>query len=122
MLFNSTAFAAFLPVVFVLYWFVFRKEISIQNCLLLVASYFFYGWWDWRFLSLLVLSTLLDYSIGLALEKSMEPSRRKLLLFISVATNLGVLGFFKYYNFFVDSWAEIVRSLGMTADVRTLNI
>ena len=122
MLFNSTAFAAFLPVVFVLYWFVFRKEISLQNCLLLVASYFFYGWWDWRFLSLLLLSTLVDYSIGLALEKSMEPSRRKLLLFISVATNLGVLGFFKYYNFFVDSWAEIVRSLGMTADVRTLNI
>lgn len=122
MLFNSAAFAVFLPVVFVLYWFVFGKRIWLQNCLVLVASYFFYGWWDWRFLFLLFLSTVVDYAIGLALERTLEPSRRKLLLFLSIATNLGVLGFFKYYNFFVDSWADMLQTFGMTPNVRALNI
>jgi D-alanyl-lipoteichoic acid acyltransferase DltB (MBOAT superfamily) len=122
MLFNSTAFAVFLPVVFILYWFVFNRRISLQNGLLLVASYFFYGWWDWRFLSLLFLSTLVDYVIGISLERTTEPRRRKLWLFISVATNLGVLGFFKYYNFFIDSWAEMLRAFGFTPNLRTLNI
>lgn len=122
MLFNSTAFAVFLPVVFTLYWFVFNRRISLQNGLLLVASYFFYGWWDWRFLSLLFLSTLVDYVIGISLERTTEPRRRKLWLFISVATNLGVLGFFKYYNFFIDSWAEMLRAFGFTPNLRTLNI
>src|SRR5690606_793147 len=122
MLFNSVAFAFFLPVVFILFWFVFHRSISLQNGLLLVASYFFYGWWDWRFLSLLFLSTLVDYVIGISLERTTEPRRRKLWLFISVATNLGVLGFFKYYNFFIDSWAEMLRAFGFTPNLRTLNI
>lgn len=122
MLFNSTVFAVFLPVVFVLYWFVLNRRIEIQNGFLLVASYVFYGWWDWRFLSLLVISTVVDYLIGIALGREEESRRRKLLLVGSLVTNLGMLGFFKYYNFFVDSWAEMVRWMGLVPDVRTLNI
>lgn len=101
MLFNSLEFLLFLPTVFVLYWFVFKNQLRAQNILLLVASYVFYGWWDWRFLSLIVLSTVIDYWVGLQLEKTAESSKRKLLLGLSLTANLGMLGFFKYFNFFV---------------------
>lgn len=69
MLFNSIDFAIFLPVVFVLYWFFFQKNLKLQNLLIVISSYVFYGWWDWRFLSLIVFSTIVDYSIGIALSK-----------------------------------------------------
>lgn len=111
MLFNSLEFLVFLIVVFALYWFVFNKR-NYQNALLLCSSYFFYGWWDYRFLILILLSTLVDYFVGLAIEKSQENSKRKLLLWLSIAFNIGVLGFFKYYNFFVDSLVEVLNSVG----------
>ena len=101
MYFNSIDFAIFLPIVFLLYWFVTQKNLKLQNALIVVASYVFYGWWDWRFLSLIVFSSLVDYSIGLALKKEEQQSKRKLLLWTSIGVNLGFLGFFKYYNFFI---------------------
>ena len=121
MLFNSLEFLLFLPIVFLLYWFVFKK-ITTQNILILVSSYVFYGWWDWRFLSLILISTLIDYTIGLQLRKTSNLQRRKLLLSFSLVFNLGMLGFFKYYNFFVDSWIEAWSNIGVTMHASSLNI
>src|SRR5690606_13031806 len=103
MLFNSLDFALFLPGMFILYWFVFNKNLKWQNLLVAVASYIFYGWWDWRFLSLILFSTLVDYFVGVYLGKTEKPSTRKVLLWTSILVNLGFLGFFKYYNFFLDN-------------------
>jgi alginate O-acetyltransferase complex protein AlgI len=122
MLFNSFAFAVFLPIVFLLYWFVFNKKITHQNFLIAVASYVFYGWWDYRFLLLIFISSIVDYSIGLALDKTNKKQQRKLLLCISIIINLGFLGFFKYFNFFIDSLIEAFHSVGFHLNARTLNI
>ncbi|XLS30757.1 MBOAT family O-acyltransferase [Flavobacteriaceae bacterium M23B6Z8] len=122
MLFNSIDFFIFLPIVFVLYWFVTAKNLRIQNALILVASYIFYGWWDWRFLSLIVFSTVIDYSIGIALTRTTKAQKRKLLLFTSVIVNLGFLGFFKYYNFFIESFTDAFTAFGYKIQPNTLNI
>ena len=95
MLFNSIDFAIFLPVVFTFYWFVFSHNLKAQNFFILITSYVFYGWWDWKFLSLIILSTLLDYSVGRALASQENITKRKLLLSLSLLGNLGVLAFFK---------------------------
>lgn len=121
MLFNSIDFAVFLPVVFLLYWFVF-KRLFWQNVLLLVASYVFYGWWDPRFLILILFSTVVDYTIGLQLGKREEQRKRKLLLWTSIAVNLGLLGFFKYYNFFVENFIEAFTFFGFEIKTGLLNI
>ena len=112
MLFNSIEFLLFLPTIFILYWFVFNKNLKYQNTLILVSSYLFYGWWDHRFLSLIFLSTIVDYVIGLSISNQSSKKKQKSLLWGSVLFNLSVLGFFKYYNFFVDSWVELFSSLG----------
>ena len=123
MLFNSIEFLLFLPAVFVLYWFVFNKNLKGQNLLILVSSYIFYGWWDYRFLSLIFLSTIVDYIIGLYIPRQDSEKKQKLLLWCSVLFNLSVLGFFKYYNFFVDSWIDLFSSFGYEIkSVWTLNI
>ena len=123
MLFNSIEFLLFLPIVFVLYWFVFNKNIKHQNLLILVSSYFFYGWWDYRFLSLIILSTIFDYVIGLNISNQSSKNNQKILLWCSVLFNLGVLGFFKYYNFFIESWIDLFSSIGYEINsVWTLNI
>ena len=123
MLFNSLEFLLFLPIVFSLYWFVFNKNLKIQNTLILVSSYMFYGWWDSRFLTLIFLSTIVDFSIGLNIAKTSPRKKQKALLWCSILFNLSVLGFFKYYNFFVDSWLELLRSVGYEIkSVWTLNI
>ena len=123
MLFNSIEFLLFLPTVFILYWFVFNKSLKIQNLLILVSSYVFYGWWDYRFLSLIFLSTIVDYIIGLNIPKQDSERKQKLLLCCSVLFNLSVLGVFKYYNFFVDSWIDLFSSVGYEIkSVWTLNI
>jgi D-alanyl-lipoteichoic acid acyltransferase DltB (MBOAT superfamily) len=122
MLFNAIDFAIFLPVVFILYWFVFQRSIKLQNLFIVFASYFFYGWWDWRFLSLIVFSTLVDFTIGNLLRKEEVRSKRKLYLWISICINLGFLGFFKYYNFFVDSFVDAFSFFGKTLEVGSLNI
>ena len=106
MLFNSLEFFIFLPVVFALYWFITYKNLKLQNFLIVLASYTFYGWWDWRFLSLIFFSTLVDYSIGRLLQKEENHKKRYLFLWISIVINLGFLGFFKYYNFFLESFIQ----------------
>ncbi len=122
MLFNSLAFLLFLPVVFTIYWSLSRRNISYQNTLLLVASYVFYGWWDYRFLSLIFLSSLVDYLIGIGLEREDRARRRRLLLAISLCLNLGLLGVFKYYNFFVQSMAELLSEFGLQPNLGSLNV
>jgi D-alanyl-lipoteichoic acid acyltransferase DltB (MBOAT superfamily) len=110
--FNSIDFAIFLPVVFFLYWFVAHKNLKFQNFLLVIASYFFYAWWDWRFLSVIVFSTLVDYVVGVLLSKEANGSKRKVLLWISIIVNLGFLGFFKYYNFFLENFVSSFSLFG----------
>lgn len=122
MLFNSIDFALFLPVVFGLYWFVFKRNLKLQNLLIVLASYVFYGWWDWRFLSLILFSTIVDYTIGLRLAKANKTIERKVLLWISIAINLGFLGFFKYYNFFLDNFIDAFSLLGYEFSPYSLNI
>ena len=112
MLFNSYEFLVFLPIVFILYWTVFNQSIRIQNLFILICSYVFYGWWDYRFLSLIFLSTLVDYFVGLSLGKEENESKRKVLLYSSIVFNLGILGTFKYYNFFIESWVDLFSSIG----------
>ncbi len=122
MLFNSFAFAVFLPIVFALYWLLQNKSYRVQNILLLVASYYFYGCWDWRFLFLLAFSTALDFFTGLKIYDAQSQKWRKAWLLISVIVNLSFLGFFKYYNFFAESFAELLGNFGMQVHVSTLNI
>ena len=123
MLFNSIEFFFFLPLVFTLYWFVFNKNLKLQNSLILISSYVFYGWWDYRFLSLIFLSTIADYIIGLNIQKQDSEKNKKLLVWGSVFINLSILGFFKYYNFFIDSWLDLFSSIGYEIkSVWTLNI
>lgn len=122
MLFNSIDFAVFLPIVFIIYWFVTGKNLKLQNILIVSASYFFYGWWDWRFLLLISFSTLVDYSIGLRLKKEENQTNRKTLLWTSIVVNLGFLGFFKYYNFFLDNFITAFSLFGQDIQTNSLNI
>jgi D-alanyl-lipoteichoic acid acyltransferase DltB (MBOAT superfamily) len=122
MLFNSTGFLIFFPVVFILYWFVTSKSLQWQNILLLVASYYFYACWDWRFLFLLVFSTVLDYLTGLKMEQYNDRKKKRFWFWLSVVINLGFLGIFKYYNFFVESFAEGLSQVGIHINVWTLQV
>lgn len=122
MLFNSIDFAIFLPIVFIIYWFVVQKNLKIQNLFLLLASYLFYGWWDWRFLFLLLFSTVVDYTVGVLLLRTDDKIKRKLLLAVSIVLNLGLLGFFKYYNFFVDNFVAAFSFFGREISVSSLRI
>lgn len=122
MFFNSLAFAIFLPIVFFLYWFVFNKTKGTQNALLIVASYYFYSCWDWRFLFLLVFSTFLDYYTGIQIEKGKSEKSRKFWFWLSILINLGFLGVFKYYNFFAASFSELLNSAGIKASPILLEV
>lgn len=122
MLFNSIDFAVFLPVVFIFYWFFTNNNIRLQNLLIVAASYIFYGWWDWRFLSLIFFSTVVDYSMGILLSKEDSGTRRKIYLWVSILINIGLLGFFKYYNFFLDNFISAFRLFGIALQARSLQI
>jgi alginate O-acetyltransferase complex protein AlgI len=122
MLFNSLEFLIFFPIVFVLYWFVFQKNKVSRNVFILLVSYFFYGWWDWRFLLLIAFSSTLDFFIGLNIEKSNKQSTKKLLLYASLLVNLGLLGYFKYANFFIDSFSDLMTTIGFQANYSSLQI
>lgn len=122
MLFNSIEFAFFLPLVFLLYWFPLGKRLKEQNLLLLIASYIFYGWWDPKFLLLIAFSSLVDYWIGHQLYQTEQIAKRKILLGTSLAINLGFLGFFKYYNFFIQSFADAFTLLGHSIEPSRLSI
>lgn len=122
MLFNSIDFTIFLPIVFIIYWLIPEKNLKTQNLLIVISSFVFYGWWDWRFLFLIVFSILVDYSIGRRLQKEEKTSKRKLLLWTSIAVNIGFLGFFKYYNFFVENFVHAFSFFGHPIQSNTLNI
>jgi len=118
-LFNSLQFVVFIIPVLLAYWVLPARW---KTCFLLAASYFFYGSWDYRFLSLIVLSTTIDFWAALAIDRTADQSRRKLYLLVSMTSNLGILGFFKYCNFFVDNLEILLRGLGVSFDLGTLHI
>ena len=123
MLFNSFSYAVFLPIVFGVYWLLQRKKgFRAQNIFLLFCSYFFYACWDWRFLFLLIFSTCLDYFSGRIIDQSTKQFKRKIWLVLSVGINLGFLGYFKYYNFFIESFAELLLKFGFQPHFSTLQI
>ncbi|MCR5863080.1 MBOAT family protein [Flavobacterium sp. J372] len=122
MLFNSIDFVVFFLIVFSLYWFVLNRKMKFQNFMLVIASYFFYCCWDWRFGFLLAFSTLLDFYSGLAIFRSTTKKMKKIWLIISVGINLGFLCFFKYYNFFIESFGELLSNFGVQANYSTLSI
>jgi len=122
MLFNSFDFAVFLPAVFLFNWLLFRKNVNLRNVFLLAASYVFYGFWDWRFLPLIAASSLTDFFLGKQLGKTDDRRKRKLYLIISLAVNLGILGFFKYCNFFVESFIHSFTLFGKPFSYSPLNI
>ena len=109
MLFNSIEYLIFIFIFFITYWFVVNRNLKFQNLLILLSSYIFYGWWDYRFLSLIFLSTIVDYFIGINIPKSSSAFKRKILLFSSLFFNLSLLGFFKYYNFFIGKLMEFIK-------------
>jgi alginate O-acetyltransferase complex protein AlgI len=122
MLFNSLNFAIFLPIVFILYWFATKGNLRLQNILLLVSSYFFYACWDWRFMFLLIFSTLLDYFTGIKIHEATNQRKKLFWLWLSIGINLGFLGVFKYYNFFAESFADGLSLLGFKANFGSLQI
>lgn len=122
MLFNSIDFAVFLPVVFILYWFITQNNLKIQNLLVVAASYFFYGWWDWRFLSLILSSTIVDYFVGIRMIKERNQRKRKGLLLVSIIVNIGFLGFFKYYDFFIENFISAFTIFGGEISAQSLSI
>ncbi len=122
MLFNSADYVLFLPLVLLVYLVLRRAGLRAQNAWLLVASYTFYGWWDWRFLGLLFGTTLNDYLVGIGLERTQKQSHRHALILLSIGVNLGVLGFFKYYNFFVASFIQAFAGIGVRLEAPTLKV
>lgn len=122
MLFNSLSFAVFLPIVFVLYWALQKRALQIQNILLLGASYYFYACWDWRFLFLLMFSTLLDFYTGIRMKDATNEKNKKTWFWASIIINLGFLGVFKYYNFFAENLQLSLQSMGWQVDFWTLQV
>lgn len=122
MLFNSLTFVLFFAAIFILYWAVLNKSLRLQNLLLLAASYFFYGSWDWRFLFLLIFSTGLDFFTGLKISGSESISRRRFWLWLSISINVGFLAVFKYYDFFATSFGELIGRFGLHVSPATLNL
>ena len=131
MLFNSITFAIFMPIVFALYWFVFQRNLKVQNFFVIVASYVFYGWWDWRFLLLIVFTSFCSWYCGLFMQHVDNQQNtnkrpfylsRKFLNVSNIVLNLGILGVFKYYNFFIESFVSAFASVGIHLQSHTLNI
>ena len=122
MLFNSFEFLIFLPAVFLLYWFVF-KPLKWQNLFVVAASYLFYGWWDWRFLILIAITTFCSYASGLLIQKyAGRRTRRRIVCATNILLNLIILGIFKYLNFFGENFALLLDALGFKCDWVTLDI
>ncbi len=122
MQFNTLEFLIYLPSVFLLYWFVFQRNLRLQNLFLLVVGYLFYGWWDWRFLFLILLCSGISYLAGLVLDSSENKKIRKSILALSCTASLILLGFFKYFNFFVDNFINAFSLIGIHLEPRSLNI
>lgn len=121
MLFNSVVFFLYLPIVFILYWFVFKK-LEWRNAFVVVASYIFYGWWDWKFLLLIFFTTLCSFFSGILIVRSKTNLERKSYLWCNVLLNLGILALFKYYNFFVSNLQSLLSPMGIQLDDVTLDL
>lgn len=121
MLFNSIIFLIYLPIVFILYWFVFRK-LRLQNAFVVVASYVFYGWWDWKFLLLIFFTTICSYISGVLIERNESIKVKRIYLWSNIIINIGVLCLFKYYNFFVSNLQSLLSTVGIQLDDITLNL
>jgi D-alanyl-lipoteichoic acid acyltransferase DltB (MBOAT superfamily) len=121
MLFNSIEFLLFIPIVYILYWFILKSNLRWQNILVLVSSYLFYGWWSWKFMLLLVLSTCIDFIYGFYVA-SPNRKRAKIFLYLSILNNLGILGIFKYYNFFVTQFQQGIELFGLHTNLSLLNV
>ena len=126
MLFNSFEFALFLPIVFLLYWFVFdyalskyKHQLLLQNLFIVVASYIFYGWWDWRFLILIAITTILSFLSGIGIEKAPTQRAKKAVMIANIVVNLGILGVYKYYDFFAREFAQL---FGIESDFLLLHL
>ena len=126
MLFNSFEFLIFLPIVFLLYWFVFdyamrgcKRQLLWQNLFIVVASYIFYGWWDWRFLILIAITTVLSFLSGIGIEKAPTKRGKKAVMIANIVVNLGILGVYKYYDFFATQFAEL---FGIKSDFLLLHL
>jgi len=122
MLFNSIDFGIFLPIVFTLYWFVTNKDLRLQNKLLFISGYIFYAWWDYRFLFLLIFSTCIGFFIGIKIYDSQKTSIKKRWVWIGISTHLVLLGFFKYYNFLVDSFTDAFSFLGIAINTISVSV
>src|SRR5688500_6774066 len=122
MLFNSLEFGFFLVISFFLYWFVFNRNVKSRNLFLLIISYIFYGWWDWRFLALLIVSSMVDYIVANKMHDARSAIIKKRYLIVSLVTNLGLLGAFKYFNFFSESFVNVLQAIGFKPDAVTLNV
>lgn len=122
MLFNSLEFLIFLVIVFALYWMLPAKKTAFRNVLLLVSSYIFYGRWDWRFLILIAFSSAVDFGVGYFMNKQDKERNRKLLLYLSLAVNLGLLGLYKYYDFFISEFNDMLGQFGMQTSTSSLNL
>jgi alginate O-acetyltransferase complex protein AlgI len=122
MIFNSIPFAVFFSCFFILYWVIFKNNLKLQNLLILAGSYFFYAWWDWRFLFLLIGSSLVNFILGIYIGKTTNEKKRRLLLYLGMLQGLGGLLFFKYYNFFVTSLAEAFAAINVHLNVHTLQL
>ncbi|HOK77670.1 MAG TPA: MBOAT family protein, partial [Verrucomicrobiota bacterium] len=121
MLFNSDAFLLFFGAFGLLYYTV-RSNLRARNALIVIASYVFYGWWDWRFVPLLAFTSIVDFAAAILIHDSSNQQHRKRWLAMSIIVNLGVLGFFKYCGFFVDSVVAGLAQLGIHAEPRTWNL
>jgi D-alanyl-lipoteichoic acid acyltransferase DltB (MBOAT superfamily) len=122
MLFNSLEFILFLITVFVVYWFVLGKNLRAQNLFILIGSYFFYGWWDWKFLLLIAGSSLIDFIVSNKMDITAEKKVKRRWLILSLVINLGALFVFKYFNFFIDNFSDLLINLGFNANIWTLNL
>lgn len=123
MLFNSLEFILFFLTFFILYWFVFKQNVELQNGLILVASYFFMAWWDWHFLLILVISSIINFVLGIYIAKAEDnENRQRLLLWLGLIYGLGSLLFFKYCNFFIESLVGAFDAFGVQLNIHTLNI
>ena len=121
MVFNSIEYAIFLPLVFALYWFVFNKSVKVQNLFIVIVSYIFYGWWDWRFLFLIAFTSFCSWMSGLLIQKySQQGKKAKAVSTANIVLNLAILGVFKYYDFFATSFAHVF--LGGKTEGLLLNI
>jgi D-alanyl-lipoteichoic acid acyltransferase DltB (MBOAT superfamily) len=122
MQFNSFCFLIFFIFIFISYWFFFYKKRVYQNLLLLIGSYFFYGFWDWRFISLIIASTISDFILGIKIYNSKSKKQRKKFLILSISFNLGLLFIFKYFNFFISSFEFLIQKFGLDFDNWSLSI